>query len=902
MTNETDMNNEAKQDPNLVPMPKGRKSQDTTPKVDSAKPLSTDTMSLDRESMKNLLEDTVSGINVTDLAAGRTTPKSSSSLQQEERQPLKIYCYNCRQKLDVTYMEPFSHFDCPSCGEDLIVPQWFDNFLLEEKIGIGGMAEVFRALDLTLDREVAIKILNAELYETAESREMFLNEARMAANISSHAVVPIYTCGVYNNLAYIVMQFMPGQSLENVIHEQGASIPIPDAVKWMKDVAEGLNTASLANVVHHDIKPGNLMLDSENRVKICDFGLSRAVGDTLQAATLGWVSPHYVSPEKLTTGNEDFRGDVYSFGATFYHIFSGQTPFHGSNIEEIMRDRLHRDAVPVRNLRPEIPIEISDLIMAMLNRDPAMRPAYTQIIDHINLFMMNTIQQKKGNMKKIIVNKNRQEPVPYVQSNSSTGTLRIVSLVAAVVVGIFFVVDSNFFTEPMKPFNTIKGLFVKPKLKVPKDYLPNVTQAFKYGDLEQAKFLTKEFLKLGSENIDAVKEAMLQLSMVNYLSKSKNAPKVSRHFVNKLNDIGVKKDIIYYVISYLTNDGISESELKSKLNNKNSYNECLVATAILIKNIYSNASAEQITRKFAELEKASEDADGEFWGNAWKKRFSRWKRAMERSRYASVEPVFKGVSMALTDSDGNIAYSNKTLEDKRKAALRKAIRSKLDKDILVGDDSDGYDVEDQDDEEAGKVLKRKPKIVDISYITTPKLEANRKKFSARPKPLDFYISEAAVKKYLSKLSKGDKELEEKRIKRINALRDYAVHANNRSPLSISRIKLRNGKVIKGSRITLTPDFISIKVGGSYKRIKWGSITYEQFLEFLLSYAKRKESIKVSSAIMSKSNLKKDIAMDYFNIAILCDWYGDYKNCVKYLKKTVKVDPRFGVPISILFAL
>ena len=113
-----------------------------------------------------------------------------------ERRPVKIFCHHCQQKLDVTSLQPFSRFACPMCGNELIVPTWFDTYLLEEPVGVGGMATVYRALDIALDREVAIKILREDVLPGSELSELFLNEARTAAAINHYAVVPIYTCGI----------------------------------------------------------------------------------------------------------------------------------------------------------------------------------------------------------------------------------------------------------------------------------------------------------------------------------------------------------------------------------------------------------------------------------------------------------------------------------------------------------------------------------------------------------------------------------------------------------------------------------------------------------------------------------------------------------------------------------
>jgi len=906
---------------NLVPTPMASSSRELPAVSDQVSPMSTQTVSLDRGAMRDLAsEENSEGLSLTDLSAGSTEVKQDVA-ESEEREVLKIYCHKCHQKLDVTYMEPFSHFDCPSCNEDLIVPQWFDNFLLEERVGIGGMAMVYRALDLTLDREVAIKVLNSEL-DAGDSRDMFLNEARMAANISSHAVVPIYTCGMFKNSAYIAMQFMPGKSLENVIHEQGASIPITDAVKWLKDVSDGLNTAMLTGVVHHDIKPGNLMLDFENRAKICDFGLSQAVGDTKQAASRGWVSPHYVSPEKLVSGVEDYRGDIYSLGATFYHVLSGQTAFNGNNIEDIMRDRLERDPVPVANLRADIPAEINELIMAMLNRDPDMRPAYSQIIEHITMFMMSTMKKKRSSLKtKKNMNVNAKRTSAnnidkiLAQSRKSNPLVTFVKVILFTVFAAgaaFYTWDSKFFAEPMKPIETVKT-FLNMKKSMPKDWLPDVTEAFAVGDAKKAEILANIFLESGSRELDKVKQGMLQLVVAQYLRGSVKAPKTGAEFVEKLAGLGSEQDITDSAISYMSEGGISEDELKKQLDG-DEFARSLASTLIFIKNVYVDSGAEEIGKKFTEFEGDSSKSSAMFWGNVWQARLSSWQQELLQGDAQGVEKVFSGKKMAL-DAKAEEKSLAQTLPSSVddvmdevnaapvvKVAKLDASKTKLDTSKVGVVDAVGFG--DTEVEGAPEVqgVKSAGGESSIAGVTPSKLKAARSKFSDRPQPSDFVFKADVVKLYLSKVKdETDKDLEGKRVRLIDGLRSYAVHANNRTTLEMKSLKLKK-KRLSVSRVTLTPNYISVKVGSKYQKLDWDLLSYEQFLDILVFYVKRKESVTVSEGIISKSDLKKAIAMDYYRIAIFCDWYGDYSNAVKYGEKTLSVDPRFEKAVNMLLGL
>ena len=316
-------------------------------------------------------------------------PASEYVNPDEQARQVKIFCYHCQQKLDVTGLMPFAHINCPSCGTDLIIPKWFDTYLLEEPCGRGGMASVYRALDIALDREVAVKILNPE---GSGSMESFLNEARTAATINHSGVIPIYTCGIFENQAYIVMQFMPGGSLEQklILRKKGAAFSSEDVMHWIHDVAEGLEYAARHGIIHHDVKPGNIMLDADGNAKIGDFGIAGRQQSPETAVKDSYGSPLYISPEKISTGKEDSSGDIYSLGATFYHLLTGIPPFQHENLEELLWIRVKQNPVAPHQLRPGISPLISSLIMRMMHRNPDSRPGYPEIIRNLNAVLHDT--------------------------------------------------------------------------------------------------------------------------------------------------------------------------------------------------------------------------------------------------------------------------------------------------------------------------------------------------------------------------------------------------------------------------------------------------------------------------------------------------------------------------------
>ena len=206
-------------------------------------------------------------------------------------EPLKVYCRGCHAKLDVSELEPFSYFPCPECGTRLRVPKRFDRYLLEKICGYGGMSTVYRAIEPELARRVAVKILNPES-EANDGGKRFLAEARLVARVNHPGIIPIYNCGVYEARPFLVMRYMESGCLEQWQKEE--RLPgVRQIAAWLRNVTEGLDFAlRREKIVHHDVKPGNILISAENEAKLGDFDLAdvRDEGDSLTLCD-GWGSP-----------------------------------------------------------------------------------------------------------------------------------------------------------------------------------------------------------------------------------------------------------------------------------------------------------------------------------------------------------------------------------------------------------------------------------------------------------------------------------------------------------------------------------------------------------------------------------------------------------------------------------
>jgi eukaryotic-like serine/threonine-protein kinase len=256
---------------------------------------------------------------------------------------------------------------------------------LREIIGRGGMGTVYRATDLVLDRTVAVKVLPAALAEE-DSRHIvrFQREARAAASLAHPSVVAIYDSGEDEDTRFIVMECVAGRSLSQVLRAD-APLPPARAATIGAGVADALAAAHAAGIVHRDVKPGNVMLQADDAVKVLDFGLARSLGGsalTQTAAVLG--TAHYMAPEQALGHPADERSDIYSLGCVLYALLTGRPPFTGEAAAAILHQHVNSDPPPPSALNPGVSKELEETVMQMLAKSPAARPrTATQVRDRL---------------------------------------------------------------------------------------------------------------------------------------------------------------------------------------------------------------------------------------------------------------------------------------------------------------------------------------------------------------------------------------------------------------------------------------------------------------------------------------------------------------------------------------
>jgi serine/threonine-protein kinase len=249
-------------------------------------------------------------------------------------------------------------------------------YRLEEVIGRGGMSTVYRASDESLGRTVAVKILLATLADqdpTYSAR--FEREARAAAALTSSAVVTVYDTGLDEGSHYIVMEYVSGRSLDEILRD-GQPLEPAEALRIGGRVADALAAAHAAGILHRDIKPANVMLAADGAVKVLDFGIARRLDGTsiTQVASVVGTAA-YMAPERALGHAGDERADIYSLGCLLFAMLTGRPPFMGEISAAILHQQINAEPPSPSRLRPGIPPELDALVLAMLAKEPEARPA-----------------------------------------------------------------------------------------------------------------------------------------------------------------------------------------------------------------------------------------------------------------------------------------------------------------------------------------------------------------------------------------------------------------------------------------------------------------------------------------------------------------------------------------------
>jgi eukaryotic-like serine/threonine-protein kinase len=275
-------------------------------------------------------------------------------------------------------------------GESSLVGRQLGAYQIVGLLGSGGMGDVYRARDTKLTRDVAIKVLRPDLVVDDDRRQRFIREARAASALNHPNIVTIHDIQHAEGVDFMVMEFVRGEPLNNVIPEGG--LPVDRAVEYAAQIASAMETAHGAGIVHRDIKPANVVVSETGRVKVLDFGLAKLVAhraspsgvtatDTI-AASIGTVlgTPAYMSPEQAQGRLVDEKTDVFSFGATLYEMLAGRRPFSGDTPLATLTAIVGQSPPRLKSVRTHVPPDLERLTDSCLQKDPAARPAADEIV------------------------------------------------------------------------------------------------------------------------------------------------------------------------------------------------------------------------------------------------------------------------------------------------------------------------------------------------------------------------------------------------------------------------------------------------------------------------------------------------------------------------------------------
>ncbi|MDP9360062.1 MAG: serine/threonine protein kinase, partial [Acidobacteriota bacterium] len=273
-------------------------------------------------------------------------------------------------------------------GKSSEEPIQIPGYRIVRELGHGGMGAVYLGEDAALGRKVAIKVVADAIARDAAVRARFLREARLLATVEHPNVVRVYSFGASEERAYLVMEYIEGETLADRI--QRGPMAVDQARDILIKVVEALDAAWEKRIVHRDIKPSNILFDRRGNLKVADFGLAKGSESTDTESSLtqtGYLlgSPHYVAPEQAQGHEADFRADIYSLGVTLFEMLTARKPFEGSSAMAIIARHLRDDLPSITSFRRDVGKDMADLVVWMTQKDPEDRPSsYRELLDAVN--------------------------------------------------------------------------------------------------------------------------------------------------------------------------------------------------------------------------------------------------------------------------------------------------------------------------------------------------------------------------------------------------------------------------------------------------------------------------------------------------------------------------------------
>jgi serine/threonine protein kinase len=284
-----------------------------------------------------------------------------------------VTCGWCETKVFIPGdLAPLGTVPCSKCGHPIMMPMMIRQFELRSVVGSGGMGTVYRAWDTTLERMVAVKLMRKELLTDQNALESFYREARACARLNHTNIVHIYSFDDWEGQQYLVMELADHGSLDARI-EKLRLLQELDMLDIGVKIASALDMALKHDLLHRDIKPGNILFNADHEPKLIDFGLARKADMEHEVEDVTWGTPYYVAPEKIKREPETFLSDMYSLGATLYHAMTGHVPFEAPTVEEVITAQVQTPLTPPNLVVPEITQPTSDALVKAMAKNPAER-------------------------------------------------------------------------------------------------------------------------------------------------------------------------------------------------------------------------------------------------------------------------------------------------------------------------------------------------------------------------------------------------------------------------------------------------------------------------------------------------------------------------------------------------
>ncbi|MBN1103879.1 MAG: protein kinase [Deltaproteobacteria bacterium] len=321
------------------------------------------------------------------------THVDTSTFVDDER--IKIFKCSCGKEFNIRGYPEGYKFACPRCQALCIIGDQerelkggtvLSDFVIEKRIGRGAMGIVYLGRQVSLDRPVAVKTLKQSIAKNEDFIRRFTREAQTAAQIIHNNIVQVYYVGRAGNTFYIAMEYVDGKSVRQIINEQKVMAE-DEAMDLVLQASNGLQRAHRQNILHRDIKPDNLIMNKQGEVKLADFGLALDLGELKKGLSPAKVegSPHYMSPEQAMRGEVSFASDIYSLGATLYHMVTSMPPFTGNSPAAIIAKHVTDYPRSPRELNPRLSKELCQAIQKMMAKRPEDRFAsMDEVTDHLS--------------------------------------------------------------------------------------------------------------------------------------------------------------------------------------------------------------------------------------------------------------------------------------------------------------------------------------------------------------------------------------------------------------------------------------------------------------------------------------------------------------------------------------